>query len=554
MVACAILLCGPLLAHGSLPRGSDVFATSHYLQGFMKAFGEGDLLPRWIDRSNQDMGSPAFVLFPPLTFYGAGAASWLTGSGISGLRLYLVALALLTAGAFLLLARGWIGTGLPAAIATGIYMLLPYHVLDMYQRFAMSETTSFLFFPLLLLFARRVLDGGAAWSSVALALSYAGLIGTHLVSAFLFSLMLGLWILWEGRGRWRAIARPVLALVGGLGLSAPVLLPAVVEKSSANIAWVREAPNGDFRINFIFKDDPLPGLGFKDPVKPPVLRAAHSQLALAGVAAGLGLLWLPREAGRRRRDVLVLVSACALAYLLQLEISMPVWEIVPELATIQFPWRFQVVMVLTSAMLVGHAIAAAQGKKRGTGRVPGLLLLAGLVALNMFHSYQNAFLKPFDYDESFNQRPTVVHWIEPSTTPVGFEPYKRFKQMKLDLERAAFVEGQGSIRVAVWESSRRVLEVESPAGGEVMLRAFWFPGWTGTLSGVPLELEPSTPYGAITFEVPSGAHTVTLDYGATPVRRAAGFIGLASVFLTPLLAWRLSRTVEARASGAERSG
>src|SRR5262245_44142496 len=171
LVLAAAIVTLPLFLHGPLPLGSDVYSTTHYLQGFMKAFGEGDLYPRWTDETNGGLGAPSFVLFPPLTYYGAGAASWLMGSTISGFKLYLFVVSLLSAASFYALARQWIGPGLPAAFASAVYLLLPYRVLDMYQRFAMSETTAFIFFPLFLLYARRTILMGRRRDAAFVAIS-----------------------------------------------------------------------------------------------------------------------------------------------------------------------------------------------------------------------------------------------------------------------------------------------------------------------------------------------------------------------------------------------
>src|SRR5688572_30387664 len=155
----AVALCAPFLWHGPLPAGSDVVATTHFLQGFMKAWGEGDLYPRWTDRTNKDLGAPSFVLLVPLTYYGASLAVWAAGSLIGGLKLYLLAIAALSGLSFYLLASEWIGSSLPAAFGALLYMLLPYHVLDVYQRFALSESTAFIYVPMILLFGRRALRG-----------------------------------------------------------------------------------------------------------------------------------------------------------------------------------------------------------------------------------------------------------------------------------------------------------------------------------------------------------------------------------------------------------
>lgn len=525
-----LALCAPLLAHAPLPLGSDVFSTSHFLQGFMKAFAEGDLYPRWTDRTNLDLGAPSFVLFPPLAYYGAGFASWLTGSIITGFKVYLLAIAALTAISFYAFAREWIEPGVPAAIASAIYLLLPYHVLDIYQRFALSETTAFVFFPLILLFARRVVQDGRPRDFAALSASYAGLIFTHIVSALSFSLFLASWLLWESHGKWRALVRPGLALACGAGLAAPALLPAVLEKVHVNISWIREMPNGDFRTNFIFKDDVLPGLGIKDPVKPPVLKSAHAQLLLAAAAAALALALTSSELRRRRRDVLALTVGCAAAYFLQLEISTPIWRIVPELASIQFPWRLQTIMVLTAAALSGFCIASSWRRPAAWG------ILGAAVLVNLFLARQNAYLKPFQYDENVNQDALVREWREPSFTPVAFQPYKQFKRMQIEMPRASFVEGSGQVTVTQWASSSRRLELSGSTGGTVQLRSFWFPGWTATIDGSPLPLRPSSPYGVTRFDVAPGRHAVELRFGATPIRRVAGLAGFGSILATVVLA------------------
>jgi hypothetical protein len=561
VAASALLVCAPLHLHGPLPVGSDVYATIHYLQGFMKAFSEGDLYPRWTDQTNQGLGAPSFVMFPPLFYYLAGGAAWLAGSVIGGVKLALVVVSLATGFAFYLLAREWSAPGWPAAAGSAVYLLLPYHVLDMYQRFAMSETTAFVFFPLVLLFARRVLRGAGRSAPAGLSLAYAGLLYTHVVSSLLFSLVLAPWLLWEGRGARAGLARAAAALALGAGIAAPTLLPAVIEKSHANMRWVREMPNGDFRLNFIFRDDPIPTLGFKDPVKPPVLKSAHSQLLLAGAAAWIALGLLARG-DPRRRDVAVLAAGCGLAYFLQLEISTPVWRIVPELATIQFPWRFQTIMVLTTALL---AAALAAARARGGGRAAagaaasgvGAALAVLLGGANLLLAVQNAHLKPYAFDHETARAPGVVDWSEPALTPVQFEAYPTLKQRRLSVVRAAFTRGAGEARVIAWASSRRLLAVSSDAGGTVEVGSFWFPGWTGALDGGPLEVRPAPGLGTIAFEVPPGSHQVELRFGPTPARAAAWWIGLAAAAASAVWAARApggSARSPGAASGPPRPG
>jgi hypothetical protein len=548
LASSALLACWPLLANGALPMGSDLHTTAGYLQGFMKAFGEGDILPRWVDRPNQSLGSPAFIMFPPLPWYLAAAASWLSGSLVAGLKIYFVLVAALAALTFHLLAREWTGAPVASAIAAGLYLLLPYHVLDVYYRLAISETAAFVFFPLILLFGRRCIQAPGRGAFAGLALACAGLAMTHLVSAFIFSLFLGPWLLLETSARWSRLAAPALALICAAGLAAPIVLPALVEKSHVNISWLTEMPGGDYEANFIFGDDPMPIVGIRNPVKPMVLASAHSQLVMGAAAAIVALVLLPGGTAKRRRDVIVLSAACAASYLMQVRISGPVWRIVPELATIQFPFRFQTMTILTASLLSALAMGVLLDR-RGEGRpaswrIAGGVLITVAATWNLYLARENAHIKPFRVAEEHLALTFAVECVEPAFTPVEFTGYRQFwedaalKRQRIEMAEAAFVEGKGRVIVEEWKSSARAFRIESDGGGTVMIRSFWFPGWEGLLDGAPLELSPRPVLGTITFGVPPGSHRVTLAFRPTPLRSAAAGIGLASILLTVALAWK----------------
>jgi len=374
------------------------------------------------------------------------------------------------------------------------------------------------------------------WSLVGGAVSYALLVYTHLISAFMMGLFLIAWLPFHCGLSVKKLTGPFLALVCGAGLAAPALIPAVAEKSHANIDWVKEMPNGDFRINFIFSDEVLPGLGFKDPVKPPVRRAAHSQLILAGVAAFAALAAAARM-GQRRRDIAGLAGASVAAYLLQTPVATPVWIAVPNLATIQFPWRFQAMQVLASALLAALALAPAERGARTSRPAMFFWALAAAGVWNLGLAWQNAYLKPYDFDAEDLRNPGVEAWVEPAFTPKEFKGYRRFRETRLTVARAEFSQGTGEATVDEWTSSGRRVSVKSESGGTVTLGSFWFPGWTATLDGERIPVTPSAEYGLQTISVPAGAHTLALRFESTPARRGASWIALFFLVATPAAGW-----------------
>jgi hypothetical protein len=73
----------------------------------------------------------------------------------------------------------------------------------------------------------------------------------------------------------------------------------------------------------------------------------------------------------------------------------------------------------------------------------------------------------------------------------------------------------------------------------VTVGSFWFPGWTAALDGRTIPIEPSPELGLQRVSVPGGAHTLTMSFEATTVRRAASWVGLLFLAATPALGMML---------------
>ena len=339
LVGATALLCWPLLTRADLPWGMDLSFAAQMTEGMLRGLGDGHLYPRWVDPMSRGLGAAAFVFYPPLSYWVTAALAMLTGDIVEAIRIAIVAGMLLSGLSFFLAARP-LSSEQGAALGAALYVLLPYHAIDLYDRMAFAELCAFVWTPLLFLFVRRTAESGSAGNAIGLALCYAGLVLTHLVTGFvaLFAAVpYGLWLVWRSR-RWERLAWLAGGGAAGLLLAAAYLVPMLAEREFVHLEYITESYFGNWHRNFAFRDETL--FGFRaDPIKPSINAAVAWQALLAAVACGLVVLRCPAGSGARA-DGLAFAALSAWVVFLQLPVSTPVWSTVPELGTVQFPWRF----------------------------------------------------------------------------------------------------------------------------------------------------------------------------------------------------------------------
>jgi hypothetical protein len=536
-----LLLCYPLLGSPSLPRGSDIIFTSQSAHGFTDALGEGVFYPRWIDPGNRGFGSPAFVFYPPLAYYAIGLGSLLSGDLFLSIKLVLIVAALLSGLTFLVAARE-VASERASLVGAVLYVLAPYHVLDLYYRFALAEYVAFVWFPLLWLFTRRLCVCPGWGSALGLAVSYAGLVLTHLVTAYMMLLFLPVYalLLLARSRRWMRLLPLAGAGLVGVLCASVYFVPAIAERDEIHVGWFQEAPYGDYRRNFVYRDEV--SLGYlRAPIKPWVARATSAQLALS-VAAVAVLGWRRRirppfqnDSDAEEGEGLAQAGLSLWTFLLQVSPTAVIWGTVPQLAIVQFPWRFGTLQALSACALVAMALDAKKRDELGGGRfwlTAGILLLAVLPTLWVSSRLQLS--RPLSFDRETAAQPMMRSWVMYEYIPSGVGPWRDFGRIAPYSVEPVRLEMPGQVDVVGWSTHSRRISVETPTPNRLRLRTFAYPGWVARLDGEPAPIRSDNPYRAIEIEVPAGTHRVEFDFRSTPDRRVGAL--LSGVTLAALLA------------------
>lgn len=544
VVACCIVAAIatlPLFVCG-FPKGSDAVKHYRWSTEFTKSLSDGALYPRWFPEANRGGGSPMPLYYPPLPFYLAAAFNAAVGNMLTAISLscYLaLALSGLTMYGFsrLTLSRP---TSLLAAM---LYMLVPYHMLDLYVGSAISEFWSFAWIPLILYFTYRIIEEPGLRAATGLILSYTLLLQTHVVSGFLISVILPVFALLLTRD-----ARRLLQIAGslafGAGISAIFLVPVLFERKYVHIERVLRHDYKNYflfeRLASAFKTIVVPSEDNEYPLQTEL--AAFGLLLL--LAASILPLWKKLRAGQqndsRIKLWLALLVVTSLSLLMTVRVTQPLWRIIPGFAFLQFPFRWLLICSAGASVLTAAAVSLVAGNAKRRVIYAAAFIL--VTAFNITISAIAVMRMPQDPEELEDKLSSKE---VPEYHPIWWDG----KQNRALLEIPAIVDGGDAIIQAIdAKGINQSYDVRAGSQSLLRLRPLYFPGWVARLDDNPIEIWPSEE-GNIELMVEPGEHHLTLSFEDTWPRRAGKIISAASVLCFLALIF-ITRRMKRRSVGS----
>jgi hypothetical protein len=548
-----LLLCGvaitPLL-RGPQPCTHD--GGLHYFRvvAMRHALNDGIVFTRFLPNLAFGYGYPFFNYRAALSYYLA-LLLYLTGLSLPVALNGVYVLSILgAAGGAYLLARDIWGhdAGLVAAVA---YAYAPYQFLDALVRGNMPESVALALLPSILwAFRRLALTGRRRWFLLSIG-GLAALYLTHNISTLLFTPFLvvylaALWLAYPHAGHWLKVGG---ALTLAVGLTAFFIGPALLEQDYVQLHLSRTTRNNDFHYNFVSLAEILsPPRPVDTSLLNPPMRV---DLGLAQtVLAGLGLVGaLLYRRGREQRVTAVFMALAAAAMLwMSTARSVWMWEQLPLIAFVQFPWRLVGRAILPVALLAGAAIPPAKENRLQrfqfrtvlTTLAIGTLILLAIPDTYPQHGYCPAPPRPSLQDLYAHERETGMVGVDPegSYFPVGVDretlrgspleaPYTHAETVPRFDETA--LPAGATILEARYGTNRAHIVVDTPVAFRARYLAFDFPGWQVRVDGEPVAVTPTEDSGLITFRVPPGRHTIRVRFRETRLRLAFDVISALSL-------------------------
>ncbi len=503
----------PFFFYGT-PSGHDF---EFHLYSWLEVLSQwklGIVYPRWAALSNFAYGEPRFLFYPPTSWtLGAVLSAIFPWTLVSSIYIWLV---LVAAGvSMFLLASRWLDRR-DATFAGVLYAVNPYHLVIVYWRSAFAELLASALLPLLLLLLLKADEKGRR-ITVFLALLLAGAWLTNEPAAVMIHYSLALLmvvIAWQRRSP-RVLLVGTAAVILGAALAAFYLLPAIYEEKWVNIA---EAVSSGLRPvdSFLFARTSVPDHD--------AFNRVVSWIAVAEILLTLAAAWAARS--WRRRDCMLwysLVVWSAASALLMVSISSPLWNVLPKLQFMQFPWRWMLCLGVPFTLLV------VLGVRRWTVRVGIYVAMLGVLAFGWRH-----FQPPWwDHAADLREMQTFMatgagcEGVD-EYTPQGADPSSVDKDA-----RRVTVDGpaHAAIHVSEWNPELKLFTAEMSAPDNLALRLFNYPAWQVEVNGRLVQAGAREDTGQMLVPVEAGPNRVQITFIRTWDRSAGGWISIIAIVL-----------------------
>jgi len=516
------------------PKHADYVFYAMALKHFSAQLWAGDAFPRWLDEVNVGFGSPVFLFYGPLPFYVGSLWGWLSQWDPNGyFRLQLsMATALLVSG---FSARAWLRHYFPEDTACKgalLYVCFPYTLVPLYLIPSSSQLWSLALFPLLLSGAYKLTQTPLC-AVLKLALVYALLSLAHLPSLIVFAWIPVCYAAFCAPAGKRVRA---LLLAGGSGflgacMAAFYLLPAFLNKAYINVGHYTE-PQFNYAMNFSH---------------------GYTLIGIGLILLPLAVLFFGMPKDKRKSlntpQALFWQMVMIILVFMTTIFSKPLWDAIPMLQYLSFPFRFFLAAVPGAVFLALLWNSDSRHKNLHFLLALAICVMSPQVALNIHFTKDDASTKRVIEEQSIIFSEYYTRWmVEANVLPTELASLAMREPVQLSaalLHMPDAVVSEGKAKLSDVIRTRNGFSFKADIGtaeARISLRRFYFPDWQ-TNAG---QVEPHK--ALLSVVLPQGTHQVELQFAGFQGQGMGHAISLAAwlIFLALALAVAIDRNRGAR--------
>ena len=487
---------------------------------FHQTLAAGQFPVRFVDRLNNNYGYPVLNSLYPLPFYLAEVPKVLGFGFVDSIKIIFI-----ISTVFSVVAMFWALSQFFSRYAslTGAitYLFIPYRFVDLYVRGSLGENVAFAVAPLVLGSIFKVANNQRIFLPI-LAISTALLIVSHnVIATLLLPLFLIISILLIKIERLKI----TVAFLSGFLISTFFWLPALYDLQFVKLSQIEISNIADHVTSVGKLIVPRWGYG----PTPEGIGGFSPQIGVAAMAIFFATCFLALKSKRKDKIIVSLIIIFVTVFLSMTKYSLPLWQNVPLIDVIQFPWRLLSIIVVISALFAAFVVDAIKNK----------ILISSLIIIASFISTM-VYTKP----SNFIEREEGYYTTNEDTTTVKGEYLPVWVREKPQARANQKIEvGQDATIVSSKINATNYQAViKAPDQTTVRVNTIFFPGWKAFVDGNDVDITyQDNDYGLMSFKLPKGEHKVIIKYGKTPVHLASEIISLVALIATGyyfVILWR----------------
>ncbi len=486
---------------------------------------EGQFPVVWSGNFGFGYGMPLFLFYAPLPYY---FGALLLFGGVPAVQivqlLFILSTVTCALAAYQWGKEEWGESA--ALLVAALITLAPYRAVNLYVRGALSESWG-MSAAVGALWGVKLLTSGKKHGLLITWLALTALFLSHNLSALIFIPLIFLYGVLQLRNI-RGFFMLLLPFTAALFSSSFYTLPAVLEKDTTHIASILTG-YFDFHIHFVYIRQlvtPFWGYGGSSwGVTDGISYYLGSPLLLGLAALGVtSVMVLLRQKKLPSRTVLGYCALGLSALFMSVGRSQFIWDAVPTLALVQFPWRFLAPATVFLSFAAVSWFQFVPKKWHKSIAVAGVLCICAAEA----HYFQPEKFGGVVEKYYFSDAKRIQ--VEASPVLPDFIPLTLQLPVATDLPVVSCNPAASCEHVHVQKISSVVWHVESAVSEPTTLTFAIanFPGWTVEGSTGNTVSNTTNEAGFLTFTAQKGETGYTVSFEPTALRRITGYISLVS--------------------------
>lgn len=468
--------------------------------------------PRYSGVLNAGYGYPLFNFAYPFPYYLATLFHFFNLGFVDSIKAVFVSSVFLSfLGMYAFSSLFW-KNKLAGFVSGVIYVLLPYHLVDLFVRGSIGESVSFAIYPLVFFFATAL--SYEKYRNIAV-LGVAFFTGIMMLTHNISALYLGIiYLVYTASVFLQGERKVSLFLLGsfiwGVLISAYFIIPALLEK---NLILISLIPVANKTLHYVsLRNVFYSKWGYGTPLETDALTLQLGVPNIFGTLFVIGLIIF--NGAKKYFSLLCMLLLGLIFFFMMFSYSAFIWTL-PLLKDVTFPWTLLLPLGFLSSLFAG-----------GVSKIKYSYVLSILFILLAVTLYL-PFAKPREY---INKGDSYYATNDSNTTSSNEYTPLWVKKMPTNLYNQKVI-SRGIVRDLSYNSTSIQFVAVTLKPEIITVNQIYYPGWKAYINGREKDIKYNNKRGVMQLNVAGGTSNITLIFTETPLRLVSDIVSLIAALM-----------------------